>query len=74
VDRRQQKIDALLARLDALDTKPFRPEEAPIVAVARQAITDELSRLAREDRQANYRRDERRDQRGPSRAVDGPAA
>ena len=50
------RIRELLQRLETLDAVRPRPEEAPILAVARNAIVDELTRVARQDYLAVYRK------------------
>lgn len=53
--RDKQRIVDLLRRLEALESRRPTPEEASILAVAREAIVDELSRLARGDGLQVYR-------------------
>ena len=43
------RIQELLQRLETLEATRPTPEEAPIVAVAQNAIVDELTRLTRQD-------------------------
>ena len=52
----QLRIRELLQRLETLETTQPTPEEAPIVAVAQNAIVDELTRLTRQDWLAVYRK------------------
>jgi hypothetical protein len=53
--RDKQRIIELLRRLEAIEARVPAPEEASIVAIARNAIVDELSRLARGDGLQVYR-------------------
>lgn len=55
MNNRQKTIADLLDRLDALESRTPSPDQAPIHAVARQALIDELSRVAHEDWLAVYR-------------------
>lgn len=43
----ERRIQELLTHLEALEARRPKPEETSIVAVARQAIIDEISRLSR---------------------------
>ena len=52
----KRKIRELLQRLERLEARQPRPEEAPIVAVARNALVDEMTKLCREDWLAVYRK------------------
>ena len=52
----QLRIRELLQRLETLEATRPTPEEAPIVAVAQNAIVDELTRLTRQDWLAVYRK------------------
>ena len=52
----QLRIRELLQRLETLEITQPTPEEAPIVAVAQNAIVDELTRLTRQDWLAVYRK------------------
>ncbi len=51
----QKRIAELLDLLDDLDRRHPAPEAAPIHEVARQALLDELSRVAHADGLAIYR-------------------
>lgn len=50
------RIQELLQRLETLEATRPTPEEAPIVAVAHNAIVDELTRLTRQNWLAVYRK------------------
>lgn len=50
------RIRELLQRLATLEATQPTPEQASIVAVAHNAIVDELTRLARQDWLAVYRK------------------
>jgi hypothetical protein len=52
----KKKIHELMERLEHLEAKQPRPEEAAIVAVAREALVDEMTRLWRQDWLAVYRK------------------
>lgn len=54
--RDEKRIRELLGRLEQLEAKRPLPEEAAIVAVARNAIVDEMTRVLREDWLAVYRK------------------
>jgi hypothetical protein len=53
--RDQNRIRELLRHLEELDTRRPSPSEASIYQIARDAIIDELTRLARSDSLALYR-------------------
>lgn len=53
--KQRDRIHELLRRLEQLESTEPRPEEAAVLEVAKQAIVDELSRVAREDWLAVYR-------------------
>lgn len=50
-----ERIRTLLHRLELLETYHPRPEERPIVEVARRAILDEIQRTASSDGLRLYR-------------------
>lgn len=50
------KIRTLLTRLELLETYHPRPEERPILEVARRALLDEIQRTAAGDGLQIYRR------------------
>ncbi len=52
----KSKILELLQRLERLEARQPRPEEASIVAVARNALVDEMTKLCRQDWLAVYRK------------------
>ena len=52
----KERILELLQRLEHLEARQPRPEEAPIVAVARNAIVDEMTTIWRQDWLAVYRK------------------
>ena len=54
--RDERRIRELLQRLECLDSRDPGPEEEAIVAVARNAIVDEMTRVLRQDWLAVYRK------------------
>ena len=52
----ERRIRELLQRLERLDSRKPAPEEEAIVAVARDAIVEEMTRLLRQDWLAVYRK------------------
>lgn len=50
------KIRELLRHLEALEARKTQPHEAAVVAIAREAIFEELTRLARAGGLAVYRK------------------
>ena len=54
--RDEHRIRELLQRLECLDSRNPGPEEVAIIAVARNAIVDEMTRVLRQDWLAVYRK------------------
>ena len=52
------RVQELLQHLDTLETRRTQPHEASVIAVAREAIFEELTKLARAEGLVIYRRGE----------------